>query len=123
MEKTSSLPGARSVITSTSTTPPKLLTSPSDPDATALGDEKGYINLELDIGSDGRVTHSAIMDSDLPEDIQNELAALSLQAIYEPATQNGERIPGKAYLRFEYHPAEPIFIRYQWIPDFQPDSG
>ncbi|MCG2578317.1 energy transducer TonB [Dechloromonas sp. XY25] len=103
---------------------PKLLIAPEHRDGLAFAsDDKGYANFELEIGSDGTVLNARTIDSNLPDDFLKIIESSTFDAIFKPAVEGGKKVKGKANLRFEFHPAEPVDLRYEWIPDFEPNSG
>lgn len=103
--------------------PPVLLTPPTSPEATQHSIEQGFLVIEVEVDSEGRVTRTAIINTNLPPTYVGELESAAYGAIFEPARQGNRRVEGRMILRFEYRPSEPESIRYEWIPNYQPGVG
>lgn len=105
------------------TTPPVLLTPPASPEGTQHSTEPGFLVIEVEVDSEGQVTRTEIIDTNLSSTYVDELESAAYGAIFEPARQGDRQVEGRMILRFEYRPSEPESIRYEWIPDYRPSVG
>lgn len=104
-------------------TPPVMLLAPAIGDGMPFGEVQGFVVLELDIDPAGQVTDSRILDAGLDAAHAQAIAELARHIEFAPARRDGQAVAGRMIIRFEYRPAEPAALRYEWLPDYQPNAG
>lgn len=104
-------------------TPPVMLQAPAIADGMPFGEAQGYVVLELDIDPAGQVIDSRVLDASLDAAQVDTLTELAQRIEFAPAKRKGQAVAGRMIIRFEYRPAEPATLRYEWIPDYQPNAG
>jgi outer membrane biosynthesis protein TonB len=100
-----------------------LRLAPPPPSGLTFGDRQGYVVLELTVDSDGRIVSIQRLEASLPDEHLDAIEELARTALFDPARRGNHPVSGNTFIRFEYHPAEPEPLQYQWIPDYQPDAG
>lgn len=99
------------------------MTAPATPDGFQIGGDEGFVTLELTVGIDGRIVDAVVMEAGISEEYVAAIIELSRETLYQPARLGNRPVSGKAIIRFEYRPAEPLPQRYDWIPDYGMDQG
>ncbi|HEX6736284.1 MAG TPA: hypothetical protein VF096_15855 [Azonexus sp.] len=103
--------------------PPVLRTAPPSPPDLPFGEQQGYAILELTIDSAGRAIAASILDASLAEDHRSAIEELARAALFDPARQGSRPVAGRTIMRFEYRPADPEALQYQWLPDYRMNEG